>query len=269
MQDKPSVRTVVTPGFSMEYLRFGRGDIQLVVLPGLSVKSVMASAAAIAKAYAPMTEDCTLWFPDHRRETPAACTIHDMARDTADALPALGLSKVCLCGFSQGGMMAMDIAVNHPELVSRLILGSTAALITPELAQALNRWKAFAKAGDAEGLYLSFGEQVYPPSVFEASRSLLREMAGTVTPAELKRFAVYASSFQGFDMTRELPRVACPVLALGDRQDRVLGPGGMDSIRDALAGHPDFEWYLYDGFGHAAYDTAPDYRDRLLKFARA
>jgi hypothetical protein len=42
----------------------------------------------------------------------------------------------------------------------------------------------------------------------------------------------------------------------------------MDSIRDALAGHPDFEWYLYDGFGHAAYDTAPDYRERLLKFLR-
>ena len=29
---------------------------------------------------------------------------------------------------------------------------------------------------------------------------------------------------------------------------------------------PDFRLYMYVGYGHAAYDTAPDYRDRIQRF---
>lgn len=37
-------------------------------------------------------------------------------------------------------------------------------------------------------------------------------------------------------------------------------------IAEKLEHRADFRMYLYAGFGHAAYDTAPDYRERLLRF---
>ena len=49
--DAAVVETVTAEGFTMDYIRFGHGEKPLVILPGLSVQSVMGSAAAVAEAY--------------------------------------------------------------------------------------------------------------------------------------------------------------------------------------------------------------------------
>ena len=81
-------------------------------------------------------------------------------------------------------------------------------------------------------------------------------------------------------MLDDLPRISCPVLVLGDSTDAVLGPetsyeiceklkerqAGKDRKGDGSAEVPVCECYMYDGFGHAAFDTAPDYRKRILGF---
>ena len=48
-----------------------------------------------------------------------------MARDAASLIDALGLEQVDLFGFSMGGYVAQQIAVDRPELVRRLILVGT------------------------------------------------------------------------------------------------------------------------------------------------
>ncbi len=37
-------------------------------------------------------------------------------------------------------------------------------------------------------------------------------------------------------------------------------------IAERLDGRADFRLYMYTGYGHAAFDTAPDYRQRILAF---
>ena len=37
-------------------------------------------------------------------------------------------------------------------------------------------------------------------------------------------------------------------------------------MAERLTGRPDFELAMYDGYGHAAYDTAPDYTERVRNF---
>ncbi len=44
------IETVPTDRFTMEYFRFGAGERPLVILPGLSVQSVMGAADAVAAA---------------------------------------------------------------------------------------------------------------------------------------------------------------------------------------------------------------------------
>jgi pimeloyl-ACP methyl ester carboxylesterase len=48
-----------------------------------------------------------------------------MARDAASLVDALGLGRVDLFGFSMGGFVAQQIAVDRPDLVRRLILVGT------------------------------------------------------------------------------------------------------------------------------------------------
>ena len=117
-----TIETVKTDTFTMDYLCFGHGRDPLVILPGLSVQSVMGLGDLIAEAYQTLTEDYTVYLFDRRKDLPAVYPIREMARDTAEAIRSLGLSKVALFGASQGGMIAMALAAEHPELVSKLVL---------------------------------------------------------------------------------------------------------------------------------------------------
>ncbi|HEX8856200.1 MAG TPA: alpha/beta hydrolase [Thermoleophilaceae bacterium] len=57
--------------------------------------------------------------------TKASFTMHDMGEDAAILIKALKLDKPALVGWSMGGFIAQDVAVNHPRLISRLVLNST------------------------------------------------------------------------------------------------------------------------------------------------
>lgn len=72
--------TVKTDEFVMDYCRFGCGKGNIVIIPGLSVQSVMPSAQAIAQAYKILTDDYTLYVFDRRKDNPESYCIADMAR---------------------------------------------------------------------------------------------------------------------------------------------------------------------------------------------
>ena len=260
------IETVEADGFTMDYFRVGNGKETLVILPGLSVQSVMGSADAVAEAYKTLTDEFTIYVFDRRKELPSSYTVQEMARDTAEALRVLGLEQVCLFGASQGGMMAMEIAIEHPELVKRLALGSTTACVTDARYEGIDNWVRLAKDGDAEGLYLAFGEALYPEDIFEQSQELLVEAAKYVTDEDLARFVILAEGMKGFDVVDDLEKIECPVLVIGSMDDRVLGADASLQIAEHLSGRPDCELFMYEEYGHAAYDTAPDYKERLLRF---
>ncbi len=261
-----AIETVQLPDLSMDYFRFGQGEKTFVILPGLSVQSVMGAAEAIAAEYAPLTEEYTVYVFDRRKELPAVYTVADMAEDTAEAMQALGLSHVYLFGASQGGMMGLQLALDHPQLIRKMVLGSTSSHLLPQHYRILEKWVGLAKAGDREGLYLAFGEALYPPEVFAQVRETLLKAASTVTEEELARFIVMAEGTRDFNVTDRLPEIQCPVLAIGVFEDAVLDADATMEIAEKLDFRPDFRLYMYIGHGHAAYDTAPDYRQRIMAF---
>ena len=261
-----TIESVRTGGGTMRFFRFGTGERTLVILPGLSVQSVMGLANAIARDYAPLTDDFTLFVFDRREEPPEGYAIADMARDTAAALDALLLRDVCLFGASQGGMIALALAASRPDLVGALALGSTALRVGGDSTDVLGRWIALAKAGDAAALYLAFGEAVYPPEVFAKYREAFSFLASGVTEADLSRFVTLAEGTRGFDATAMIGCIGCPILALGSRDDAVLGADAISDIAGTLGNRADSEIVVYEGYGHAAYDLAPDFKARLRRF---
>lgn len=261
-----AIECVRTEGFSMKYFRFGAGEKTMVILPGLSVQSVTGVADAVAESYASLTGEFTIYVFDRREELPPVYPVREMARDTAEAMKRLGLRDVYLFGASQGGMMAQVIAIEFPELVHKLVLGSTSAHVQPEQYRVIENWIRLAEAKDAVGLYLDFGREIYPPAVYEQFREALVDAGKSVTEEELRRFVILARGIRDFSVVDELDRIRCPVLAIGVYEDAVLDSDATMEIAERLDFRPDFRLYLYTGFGHAAFDTAPDYRKRILYF---
>ena len=257
---------VVTDSFTMDCFAFGRGKRNFVILPGLSIQSVMGAAEAVEAGYASFSEDYTVYVFDRRLNLPPVYTLEDMARDTAEAIKALSLSDIYLFGASQGGMIAILVAACYPDLVRKMVLGSTSANVPEGRMGALDEWIRLAEKKDGVGLYLAFGREIYPPSVFEAYRDALAEAGKTVTHEEMDRFIILARGIRGFNAVRELDHISCPVLAIGVFEDRVLDSDDTMEIAEKLDRRDDFRLYMYTGYGHAAFDTAPDYRERIMRF---
>ena len=260
------IETIETGSFAMDYFRFGSGDRALVILPGLSVQSVMHLASAVERAYRPLANDFAIYVFDRRKNLPDAYPVYEMARDTAEAIRAVGLRKASLLGASQGGMMAMTIAIEQPDLVENLVLCSTSARVDEAGDQTIEKWARLAKGRNTTDLYLAFGEAIYPQSMFEQLRALLIASAKRVTDGDLDRFIILAEGMRGFDVTDNLERISCPVFAVGSKDDRILGAEATMQIAERLNGRRDFSLHMYDGYGHAAYDTAPDFKERVLHF---
>ena len=263
-----AVDTVRTDRIQMEYCRFGRGKEILVILPGLSVQSVIRSAQAVARAYQEMTEAFTVYLFDRRKNLPPVYPIGEMAEDTAEAMRALGIGKANIFGSSQGGLIALEIAVRHPDLAQKLIVGSIGPCPTEAGRRVIETWIRLAREGDADALYREFGRAVYPERMRAQVSGLFAVMAKDVTREELDRFAIIAEGTRDYDASDRLDRIQCPVLMIGSRDDGVMGPEYAGQL-ERLESRPGFQTFLYENYGHAAYDLAPDYRARMTAFLSA
>ena len=263
-----NIENCIIENIRMQYFKFGTGKKIFVIIPGLSVQSVMGSAEAVAEEYDIMKDEYVTYVFDRRENIEAPYTIHDMAEDTVKVMKSLGIERCNLFGASQGGMIAMDIAINHNEMVNKLILGSTSSHVTKEQAETVGRWIEIARTGDAVKLLLEFGKNLYPMAVYEQYKDYFIENGKKVTEAELKRFIVLAGSIKDFNVTERLSEIDCPVLITGAFEDAVLDSDSTMEMAEKLDHRPDFKLFMYNGYGHAAFDTAPDYRERLYKFLK-
>lgn len=253
-------------GIEMEYCKFGNGDRTFVILPGLSIQSVMGAKDVIENGYSIMKDDFTTFVFDRRKNISANYSIYDMADDTVSVMKELGLHDIYLFGASQGGMIAMVIAIRYPELVKKVVLGSTSAHVKPAQREVIDKWIELAEKKDRENLCQEYGKEIYPSAVYEQYKDAFSIMAKNVTDEELERFVIFAKSIMDYDVSDELKKIECPVLALGVFEDPVLDSDATMEIAEKLDNRADFELYMYIGYGHAAFDTAPDYKKRMHDF---
>lgn len=267
-QEQPKetlVKTVTIRGTEMEYLHFGNENGEkLVILPGLALKSVMGSAEGIVSAYALLAKDYDVYLFDHIKEEPDGYSVADMARDTLAAFDALGLDHVYLMGVSMGGMVAQRIAVDAPERVSSLILCSTAMNMTHSNREAFADWILLAAARNTPALMEAFGESVYTPSFYAQYKDAIIASGEGAAERDFQNFVISANAVLSFDVSSEIQRIACPVLVLGAEEDRVLGVQASYDLVEALH----CESYIYEGYGHAVYDEAPDFLERIAAFLK-
>ena len=256
------IKTVVGESFELDYFSFGTGKRTMVILPGASVVSVMLSADAIAQAYACFADEFTVYVFDVKKDLRPGCDIYEMADAAAQAMKILGLENICLFGCSLGGMMAQTVAVRYPELIERLVLGSTMSRANTVSAALCDYWCALAEAGNVRGLNRAVFGRIYSHEYYEKYKEAFIAAENTGSREELSRFAVMVRAFRNFDILDELKNVKCRSLVIGTWDDHTLS--GEAACETAAKLH--CELYMYVGYGHAAYDEAPDYKDRLMKF---
>lgn len=247
----------------MSYFSFGKGERAFVILPGIDVKSVLTSAKAVENAYSMFTDDYTVYVFDRRSNCPADYSIREMAADTAAVMCELGIKDADIFGASQGGMIAQYLAIDSPDLVHAMALGSSCAWCNDTIRATCEQWIALAEKHDITSLTADFIDRLYSENTIRQYRDFLVHMNDHVSGADIDRFIILAKAIFTFNARADLGKVKCPSLVIGVENDLAVGA---DAPRE-LAALLDGELYIYgDEYGHCVFDEAPDYKDRLAAF---
>ncbi len=256
------ISSIKTASSTLDYAIIKGGPKSLVLLPGLYTKSLMPLAPAVAMQYRRFLGEYTIIMFDRVSEPPAHYTVKEMAADTIRAMDALHIRDAYIMGVSAGGMVAQTIAAKRPDLVKRLVIGSSTPAMTEHARGILNNWSALAKAGKADELGRSFAELIYTEAFYARHKeAIIASLSGT-TEAELKCFAIFADGLCSFDVAANLRAITCPVLAIGGALDRIFPPEQAMQIARQTGGR----FFIFDNYGHAVYDEAPDYLNKVWEF---
>ena len=257
-----AVSAVTTHGFTMGYFTFGNGKTPFVMLPGISIKPITTFAPAVANAYKDLAGDFTFYVFNTRADLPDNYSLYDAARDTAAVLDELGISRACVFGVSMGGMIAQVLAVNRPDLVGKLVLGSSASRITEQAKKIFRHFVSLAQNGDMQALAQDFAQAVYTPRSQAAFKEAMLAALSDITQQEIEQFITLTKAIIGFDIYEKLDSITSPLLAIGAQQDKIFGAQASAEIAEKAHG----EVYICKDYRHAAYDEDPDYHSRLYEF---
>ena len=257
--------TVPLGDTQMCWARFGHGERTLVVLPGLGdgLATVQGKALMLAGPYKPVFDEYTVYMFSRKDEMPVGYSIWDMAADQAAALRSLGIGKTAVMGVSQGGMLALALALEHADLIEKRVLAVTAPSANLLIRERVQRWIGFAEASDHKGLMIDTAEHSYSPARLKMLRRMYPLFGALGKPKDYNRFLINARAILAFDAADRLAAVNCPTLILGGEADDIVGADASRELHERIPGS---ELYLYSGLGHAAYEEAKDFYDRVFRF---
>ena len=128
----------VTTGYfqnGLPYTRIGSGPRNLVIFDGLDFNHKPPSGLMLrmmSSTYKRFAEDYTVYSVTRKPGLPVGYSMRDMSDDYAIMIKSELGGPVDIMGISTGGPIAQHFAVDHPELVRRLVLAVTGYRLSDE-----------------------------------------------------------------------------------------------------------------------------------------
>ena len=254
--------TVAFHGTCADYIAFGKGTKPLVMIQGLNTRGIRGAGLSLAVMYRIFARDYRVYIFDRRPDVWDGITIRDFAADIAAAMDVLQLKSAHVFGVSQGGMIGQYLAIDRPDLVEKLALAVTLSRNNDTVIQVVDSWIHLAQAGNMKALVADMAERMYSPQYLKRYRPLLPMLTLLQKPRDIGRFSILAQSCLTCSSYDMLDQIRCPTLVLGGSRDLVVTPEASQEIAEKIG----CDLYMYESLGHAAYEEAPDFNQRVYDF---
>lgn len=239
-----------------------RGAHDAVLLHGIggAASSCAPLAARLAAA------GLTCWCPDApgygRSQDPHAGI--DPVDEIADVVRAVSPDRpVVLLGTSWGGVIAMALALRHPDLVTALVVVDStrgSGTSSSKAAAMRSRVTDLADRGPAAVAAERAGALTAP----DADPSVTAEVRRTMSAVRLPGFAVAAEFMATTDLDADLSSIAAPTLVLVGEHDTITG---VDESRLLAERIPRAGFRIVPDAGHVAIQEHPGaVADHVLDF---
>lgn len=247
-----------------DYIQFGTGQKTLLMIQGLNTNGIKGAALSLAYMYRMFAKEYTVYLFDRREDVYEGITVRDFAMDIATAMDELGLKNVDVFGVSQGGMIAQYLAIERPDLVHKLVLAVTASRNNATIEAVVQNWITQTAQGDFKVLVRDMAEKMYSEEYVKRYKIFMPLLTLLQKPKDVKRFHILAKSCLTCNVYDMLEKIECPVFVIGGKQDKVVTGEASEEIAEKLG----CEIYMYERLGHAAYEEAADFNQRIFEFLR-
>jgi 3-oxoadipate enol-lactonase len=187
------------------------------------------------------------------RALPPPYTARQLAADLAGLLQQLGVESAAVLGYSQGGAIAQQLALDWPERCSRLVLGCSFAYnmatpreqleghVTPFLLRILGPRR--------------FAEFVVSQGAKELDKERAAWLVNLMANQDRKLMAAAWKETMTFDSRPRLEEIACPTLIVAGSTDRAVPMHHAEMLHAGIRGS---QLVVIEGAGHTLIWTHPD-----------
>lgn len=262
------MRPVAEGQFStgLHYLRVGDGP-PLIVSPGLGTDHLNPTGSARRRALAwaaPFAEHFTVYLTNRRPELAPGVTMGDIAADYAHVIEHdLGRPAV-VHGTSTGGSVALQLAVDSPALVERLVVAASACRLSEHGRRVQAELRALVEAGDRRGATALLLGSLAPRPLSVPLRGVGWLVGNTFAKGDVSDMMATLDAEDAFDVEPDLHRVEAPTLVLGGSADPFYSE---EIFRRTAEGVREGRAVVFDGKAHAYASIAKVPRAVALGFA--
>ena len=251
---------------TINYLSFGKGSRNLILIPGLGdgFKTVKGLAIPFSLMYKKFTKDFTIYSFSRKNKLSDGYTTLDMANDVIKCMNKLGIEKASILGVSQGGMISQHIAINFQERVEKLVLVVTVPKSNNMIDKNIDIWLNLALKKDFKEIMLDTAKKSYTGKYLKKNIRVLKYFSFLMKPRKFDRFIIQANACKTHD-SKEIEKIKCPTLIIGGRKDEILGVDGSIELNKKIEGSI---LKIYDEYSHGLYEQAKDFNDKVLEFLK-
>lgn len=188
---------------------------------------------------------------------PDGYAVADMAAEVADLLAGLGVERCHFVGHALGGLIGLQLALDRPGLVGRLVLVNAWARTHPHTIRCFAARRSLLLDTGVAAYVAAQPLFLYPAAWLDGREAWLAEQdaAGVAHFPPVETVLRRIGAVLVFDVAARLPAVAARTLVIAARDD-VLVPGPCSAQLAALL--PAGRLAMLDHGGHACNVTDPD-----------
>lgn len=252
---------------SIDYVEFGKGEKPLILIAGLGdgLRTMKGLAIPFTFLYKKFAKDYRVYVFSRRNKMREAFTTRDMAQDILYAMDTLHIKKADFIGVSQGGMLAQWCAIDAPEKVNKLVLVVTYAKSNEMTVDLIHRWKNMALHNQFSELMKDNVRFMYSDAYIRRNLWITPLIASFTKPKNFDRFLVMADACITHDASSQVEKIKAETLILGGEKDKTVGIEGSYELHKKIENS---KLYVYPQWGHALYEEAKDFNDRILAFLK-
>ena len=244
----------------LPYNRFGHGPTGLVVFQGMQFDNrplFGLSARFVRGLYKRLEPEHTIYLVTRRPGLPEGCSLGDMSDDYATMIRDQFGGAVDIVGLSTGGMIAQHFAAEHPDLVRRLVIHSSAHRLAVEAKELHRRVRGLVRENRWTAAYAAvFGFMAPRRGAIGRMAKIVARLASPFGGLLLGRpespsdaLVTYAAADK-HDFKDRLSEIMAPTLVVAGDEDPFYTP---ILLRETAQGIPDARLILYEGVGHPAW----------------